>query len=152
MAECSDSVQKRGTSNPIQSKIVENDHGAASSLTGDNIISGVTCDATVAVGNVVRMNGSTAVNALANNSTNSKVIGVCTAKASSTECSIQVTGFTSAIFGGLTPSQNYFLSESSPGALTTTAPTGSGEIVIHIGRAYTASQLVIQIGTQIRRS
>jgi hypothetical protein len=152
MADCSDNVKKRGTTNPIQSKIVENDHGSGSSGTEDNVIEGVTCDSTVAVGNIVRMNGATAVNALANNTTNSKAIGICVAKASSTECSIQVTGFTSSIFGGLTPSQNYFLSETTPGAITTTAPTGSGEIVLHVGRAYTASRIVIQIGPQIRRN
>jgi len=152
MADCSDSVQKRGSSNPIQSKIVENDHSSGAGSTGDNTISGVTCDATVVVGNIVRMNGTTAVNALANNTTNSKVIGICVAKANATECSIQVCGFTSTIFAGLTPSQNYFLSESTPGSITTTAPTGSGEIVIYIGRAYTSSELIIQIGTQIRRS
>lgn len=153
MAECSDKVQNRGTSNPIQSKIVENDHGSGSSTApGDNVIENVTCDATVAVGNVVRMNGTTAINALANNTTNSKAIGVCISKTSATECNIQVTGSTTAVFGGLTPSENYFLSSTTPGALTTTPPSASGNVVIHIGRAYTSSQLVLQIGTQVRRS
>lgn len=152
MADCADNVQKPGSSNPIQSRIVENDHSSSSPLDGDNTITGVACDSTVVVGNFVRMNGSTAVNALANNTTNSKVIGVCVAKANATECSIQVCGFTSSIFSGLTPSENYFLSETTPGAITTTAPAGSGQIVLHLGRAYTATQLVIQIGTQTRRS
>lgn len=152
MSECGDNVQKPGSSNPIQSTIVVNDHGTGDGSTGDNTITGVTCDSTVAVGNFVRMNGATAVNALADNATNSKVIGICTAKASSTECSIQVCGFTDGILSGLTPSQNYFLSETTPGGITTTPPSGTGEIIIHLGRAYTATRFVLQIGVQIRRA
>lgn len=152
MANNGSNTQQPGSSNPIQSAVVANDHGSNSAVDGDNVIEGITCDSTVAVGNVVRMNGATAVNALANNTTNSKAVGICISKSSSTECSIQVTGFTSSLFGSLTPSENYFLSESTPGGITTTPPTGSGEIVIHLGRAITSSQLVLQIGPQIRRN
>jgi hypothetical protein len=122
-----------------------------SSASGDNIIESVPCDSTVFIGAVVRMNSGTAVNAIADSSTNSKVVGICVAKTSSTVCNIQVCGATSGIFGGLTDN-NYFLSESTAGQITTTAPTGSGEIVIHIGRSLTSSRLVIQVGTQIRRA
>lgn len=153
MADCSDSIQKRGSSNPIQSKIVENDHGSGGGSSGDNTITGVTCDSTVAIGNVVRMNGSTAVNALADSLTNSRIIGICVAKASSTECSIQVTGFTaSGVLSGLSINTDYFLSEATPGAITTTPPTGSGNTVTFIGRAYTANEFVINIGIPLIRA
>ena len=153
MADCSDSVQKRGTSNPIQSKIVENDHGSGGSSTGDNTISGATCDASVAVGNVVRMNGGTAVNALADSLTNSRIIGICVSKASATECDIQVTGFTdTGVLSGLSINTDYFLSETTPGAITTTPPSGSGNTVTFIGRAYATNQLVINIGIPLIRA
>lgn len=152
MADCSDNIKKRGSSNPIQSKIVENDHSSGEGSTGNNIIEGVTCEASVAIGNIVRMNGAIAINAIADTTTNSKAIGICVAKESPTRCTIQVTGFTGAVLSGLTTNENYFLSEVTPGALTTSAPTGSGEIVLHVGRAFSPTELVIQIGTQIRRS
>lgn len=145
MSDCSDDVQKRGTSNPIQSKIVENDHGSGGGSTGDNTIENITCDATVAVGNIVRLNGSTVVNALANNFTNSKVIGICTAKADATTCNVQVTGFTDDIFGGLTANTLYFLSDTVPGGITTVPPTASGSIVQQIGRPRSTTSLVINI-------
>lgn len=153
MADCSDSVQKRGTSNPIQSKIVENDHGSGGGSTGDNTISGATCDASVAIGNIVRINGTTVVNALADTLTNSRVIGVCVAKTDATTCDVQVTGFTSGgTFAGLVTNTDYFLSPSTPGAITTTPPTSSGNTVTFIGRAYTTSQLVINIATPLIRA
>ena len=125
MADCSDNVQKRGSSNPIQSKIVENNHGSGGGSTGDNTIENMTCDSTVAVGDVVRMNGTTAVRAQADSFLNSKAIGICVSKSAATTCNVQVTGFTDDIFVGLTTNSIYFLSDSTPGALTTTPPTAS---------------------------
>lgn len=152
MAECNDNVQKRGSSNPIQSKIVENDHGSGGGSTGDNTIENITCDATVAIGNVVRMSAGTVINALANNTTNSKAIGICVSKSDATTCNVQVTGFTDNIFVGLTTNSIYFLSDSTPGALTTTAPTASGSIVQVIGKPKSTQSLVLQIAPGIRRA
>lgn len=151
MSDCPDNVQKRGTSNPIQSKIVENDHGSGGGSTGDNTIENATCDATVTVGSVVRFNGVSFVNALANNFGNSKVIGICTSKSDATTCNVQVTGFTSSIFAGLTSGASYFLSETTPGGITSTPPSGSGEYVIKIGTGFEANKLVIQIERIVKR-
>ena len=152
MADCNDNTQKRGSSNPIQSKIVENDHGSSGGSSGDNTIENITCDSTVAVGNFVRLNGSTIVNALANNFTNSKVIGVCVSKSSSTVCNVQVTGFTDDIFGGLSTNTLYFLSDSTPGGITTTPPTTSGSVVQQIGKPKSATSMVINIALGLVRS
>lgn len=153
MSECNENLtQKRGSSNPIQSKIVENDHGSGGGSTGDNTISGLQCDASVAVGSIVRLSGTTIINALANNVTNSKIIGICVAKASSTECSVQVTGFTSSIFAGLSDNQIYFLSPTIPGGITLTPPTGSGEVVIQIGKPVNTTQMVINISIPLVRA
>lgn len=152
MADCNDNIQKRGSSNPIQSKIVENDHGQNGGSTGDNTIQDITCDSTVAVGNVVRMNGSTVVNALADNFTNSKVIGICVSKSAATICNVQVTGFTADIFAGLTTNDLQFLSDVSPGQLTTTPPTASGSVVQLVGKPKSATSLIINITTGMIRS
>lgn len=153
MSECNENLtQKRGSNNPIQSKIMENEHGGGGGSTGDNTIEGLSCAASVAVGSVVRLNGTTIVNALADSVTNSKVLGICVAKASSTECSVQVTGYTDSIFGGLAANTIYFLSPTVPGGLTTTPPTGSNQVVLQIGKPVTPSQLVISITVQLVRA
>lgn len=151
MAICSDNTQTRGTSNPIQSKIVENDHGSGSSALGDNSADGITCDASVAVGNVVRLSGSTAVNAQADNFANSKAIGICSAKASATECSITFIGPTSSIFTGLTPGESVFLSDTTAGEVTTTAPSTSNSYVIKIGTAFAINKISINIERIVKR-
>lgn len=153
MSDCNN-VNKRGSNNP--NNTAYSDTVATYTSPGapavSNVATDLTCDSSVYVGAVVRLNGTTVVNALANNGTNSRVIGICVAKASSTICTVQFCGFTDTIFTGLSPNTNYFLSESTLGGITTTPPTGSGEIVIHIGRTLNSTQLVIQIGTQMRRA
>lgn len=120
--------------------------------TGDNTIENVLCDSSVSVGSIVRMNGSTAIKALADSKTNSAIIGICISKASSTSCNIQTCGFTSTVFSGLLIGANYFLSHTIAGALTTSIPTGTGTIVLYIGRALSTQQIIIQVAPQIRRS
>jgi len=152
MAECSNSIQKRGSSNPIQSKIVENDHGSTGASSGDNTIEDITCDASVAIGDIVRLSGSTIVKAQANNFTNSKAIGICTSKASTTVCNVQVTGFTTTVFSGLTSGTLYFLSDSVAGQLTAIPPTTSGSYVIRIGAAFESNKIIMQIQRIVKRA
>ena len=151
MADCNDNVQKRGSSNPIQSKIVENDHGGGGS-SGDNTIENIACVASVAVGNVVRLSGTTVINALADSFTNSKAIGICVSKSSSTVCNVQVTGFTADIFGGLSANTLYFLSDSTPGSITTTPPTASGAVVLQVGTPKSATSIVINFSDGMVRA
>lgn len=150
MSECKN-TQKPGANNPLQSAIVVNDHGTPASSTGDNTIAGVSCDASVFVGALVRMNGTTAVNAQADSFANSKVIGICVAKSDSTTCDIQVTGFTDTVLSGLSANTNYFLSDALPGQLTLTPPTATGSYVIRAGTAYTTTRLVINIERIVKR-
>lgn len=145
MAKCSNTIQKRGSSNPIQSKIVENNHGSSGASTGDNTIQDITCDASVAVGDWVRLSGTTIVKAQANNVTNSKVIGVCTSKADPTTCNVQVTGFTENILPGLATNTIYFLSDTTAGAITSTPPTASGAVVIQVGKPLDNDTMIINI-------
>lgn len=150
MSECKNS-QKPGANNPLQSAIIVNDHGTPSSVSGDNTIPGLTCDASVAVGSVVRINGTSAENAQADSFVNSKAIGICVSKSDATTCDVQVTGFTGSILAGLATNTNYFLSDTTPGALTSTPPTTSGSYVIKIGVAYATTRLVLNIERVVKR-
>ena len=153
MANTCKNTVKPGADNPVNDAVQPaNYSGGGGGGSGDNTIENIACDSSVSIGDVVRMNGSTVVRAVADSTTNSKAIGVCVAKSSSTVCNVQVCGYTDNVLSGLTANTNYFLSDVTPGALSTTPPTASGTIVIHIGRTYTTQSLVIQIGPQIRRS
>lgn len=45
---------------------------------------------------------------------------------------------------GLTPGMRYYLSAASPGAITTTPPSGSGNVVQYVGTAYSTSELAFE--------
>jgi hypothetical protein len=47
--------------------------------------------------------------------------------------------------GVIDPGDIYFLSETTPGAITTTAPSGSGEAVTRVGEGATATDFSIQL-------
>jgi len=151
MAECKN-TQLPGSGNPLQNAAQPNDHGASGVSARDNVIYSIPCDASVAVGNVVRMNSGTAFNALASSLNTARAIGICIAKSGSTSCDVQVTGYTAALFSGLSDSSDYFLSDSTPGALTTTPPTASGSVVLALGRPYTSTQFTINIGIPLIRA
>lgn len=146
-------VEIRGSNNPANSAYTDTVADYSSSgAQGDNTIENITCDPSVSVGDIVRMDGSTVIRALANSFTNSKVIGICTSKSDATTCNVQVCGFTSNIFAGLSNTATYFLSDSTPGALTSTAPTATGSYVIRIGKTYNGSSIIIQLERVVKRT
>jgi hypothetical protein len=51
--------------------------------------------------------------------------------------------------GGLTPGATYFLSAATAGGLTVTAPTTQGQCVVQIGTAHSATDLMIDIETEV---
>jgi len=55
-------------------------------------------------------------------------------------------------FSGLTPGARYYLSGSTPGAITATIPTGSGNTIVQVGYAKSASALHIHIEGLGRRA
>lgn len=88
---------------------------------------------------------------LADAATNYEAIGVANTTATSTNpveiCSEGVvSGFT-----GLTAGSRYFLS-ATPGAVTTTAPTGSGNRVLQVGFAKNTTDMHLQIAFVGRRA
>ena len=120
--------------------------------TGYIILENVTCDASVFLGAVVRMtSGGSAVNALADSMANSNMMGIAVAKASPTLADIQVSGITSTIFAGLDVTKDYFLSPTTPGAITITPPSGAGEVLVKVGRPFSATRLLILNNLRQRR-
>jgi hypothetical protein len=119
---------------------------------GDNVVYGLTCNASVAVGDWVRMSGSTVVQAQADSATNANVIGLVIAKSGATTADVQTVGVTTSIFVGLTVNVNYFLSPITPGAMTTTEPSGAGEVYYILGRSLNGTQFNISLSTAIVRA
>ena len=150
----SKNIEKRGNDNPSQGAYADTvaDYTSGSTPPGDNIIEDLTCSSSVSVGSIVRISGSTVVRALANNLTNSKVIGICVSKSDATTCNVQVCGFTSNIFAGLSITNTYYLSDTTLGTLTTIPPTASGSYVIRIGQTYNGTSIVIQIERIVKRA
>lgn len=146
--------EERGTLNPSQSAYADTvaDYSNDATIIGDNTIEDVSCDSSVYVGSIVRMNGATAVNALADSFTNSKVIGICINKPTSTTCDILTCGFTGNVFAGLSTSATYFLSDSILGGITSTPPTNSGSYVIRIGRTQNGQNIIFQLERVAKRS
>jgi hypothetical protein len=153
MAKCNEKdLSQRGPGHPQQQSYADT-VADYSGLTppGDNVKLTVNCDATVAVGDVVRMDGSTAVKAIATSFLASNVVGIVTSKASSTSCNITVCGPINGAIGSLDTTRQYFLSDSTPGQLVTTPPTNSGSYVIRIGNAINSTTLVLNLERVVRR-
>lgn len=116
------------------------------------LITNVPCDPTVYVGAAVKMVAGTAFNALADSLTNSNVLGMVQAKATSTTCDIRVTGKTPSILVGLDETKEYFLSDTTAGMITVTAPTASGTIVLKLGQPYSGTEFVFYKGERFQRA
>lgn len=117
------------------------------------IIPNVPCDSSVYVNAAVRMDATgTAYNALADSMANAQVIGIVISKASTTLCTIRVLGVTEALFAGLDVTKEYYLSSTVAGEIQTSAPLGSGEIVLRVGQPYSATKLLVNKGTAFRRA
>lgn len=113
---------------------------------------GVPCEASAQVGHWVRMSSGTAVRAQADVFANSNVIGVIEEKSSPTVCTIRFLGETLDIFTGLDETKEYYLSEITPGEMTTIPPTTPGNIIIKVGQPVTATAFLVLKGTRIQRA
>lgn len=144
--------------------VLTNTGAAGESLTSDGVggwlfadvgaagvVITMNCDVAVQVGDAVYVSSSnTASQAQADNSNTAYAIGVVTAKSAPTVCEVTLAGRAEAAAYVLTPGTRYYLSESTPGALTSTIPTGSGEYIALVGTAITANALVLQVESPVR--
>lgn len=103
-----------------------------------------TCPGTVAVGDAVYSSGSGSCDkADADVPAQLPVIGFVISKPTATSAVVQYYGEAS-VFGGLVPDATYFLS-TTPGQITTTAPSAPGSAVQRLGFAKTATTLVLMV-------
>ena len=103
-----------------------------------------TCPVAVAVGDAVFISGSDAVDrADASSAATSPAFAIVRAKPTTTTCLIQSSGEVDA-YGGLIVGATYFLSDSTPGGITDTAPIG-GSTQQPLGFARNSTTLVVLI-------
>jgi len=80
---------------------------------------------------------------------NAHVVGFTDAAASAgNEVKVLVAGMKA--MSGIDPGDLYFLSTSTPGAITTTAPTGSGQAVTRVGEGATTTSFSIYVEPPVK--
>ena len=100
----------------------------------------------IAAGDAVYISAANTVSlADTSSETTSRIIGIAGAAiANGAQGKICSDGVVSGL-SGLTAGSRYFQDPATPGALTTTAPTGSGESIVQVGFAKSATELHLQI-------
>jgi len=106
------------------------------------------CDSSVFEGAFVYVDSGVAYNAIATGILTSRVIGVVESKSDSTTCDIRVAGLVEDILTGLDDNVNYFLSSTVAGTIGTTVVTGSGNVLLKIGRPITST--IFLLGIELR--
>ena len=153
MAKCNDKdLSQRGSNHPQQQAYSETlaDYSSAAP-SGDNVKLTVSCDTSVSVGDAVRMDGTTAVRALASSFLDSNVVGIVTSKSAVDSCDITICGPVNGAIGALDTARQYFLSDVNPGELVSTPPTTSGSYVIRVGNAINSTTLAIHLERVVKR-
>lgn len=87
-------------------------------------------------------------NALADDLLTSNVLGIVESKNSETSCNVRIFGSTGPIFFGLDVDDEYYLSDTVPGAIVPSAvmPTASGMVLLKIGQALDEQRLIFVRG------
>lgn len=123
--------------------------------TPDILITGVEADASVAVGDWVRIDAlEVAQRALADTASNANVFGLVEEK-SGTKVTIRVSGVSKALFTGLDPTKEYLLSSTTPGGMNqegVNVPMASGNCVVVVGKPMTATRFLVRIGPRMVRA
>lgn len=81
----------------------------------------------LAVGNVVRLSGTSYIKAQANTESNAEVVGIVSSVAGPDDFTIKVSGRTTGL-SGLTAGAVYYLDDDTAGLLTATEPADTGDI------------------------
>lgn len=98
------------------------------------------------IGNVVYISAAdTAKLAMANASATADAIGFATATIANSAVGAYQTSGTLAGLTGLTAGATYYLDPSTPGAMTTTAPSVAGQFVVELGVAISSTEFMIRI-------
>lgn len=106
-----------------------------------------TCPGSVAIGDVVYLTGSLAVDKADNTlPATTPILGIVSEKPTLTTATIIYAGEISA-YGGLVPNTSYFLGVA--GSITSTPPSTTGTVIQRVGIAVSNSTLILRIGEKI---
>lgn len=106
---------------------------------------------TIAAGDFVYIGAAGAIFKADANDVSKAAVGFClTGGTHPTTVTVYFEGTNTALIG-LTAGTRYFLSESTPGGVTATAPTGANDIVQSLGVAHSATALNFEAGVPIVR-
>ena len=120
---------------------------------GSSLILTLGCDSSVYVGAAVYLGaGDIAFNTLADDISTSLVFGFAISKPTSTTCEVRIAGITEEIFTGLTIGEQYFLSDTVAGEITTIVPTIANHVIAPVGIPLTDKKIAIAIQSRIKRS
>lgn len=123
-------------------------------ITGSlSVANSYTAAATIAARDVVYISAADSVtSAIATAATTSQAVGFAVAGAAATAAvSVQENGLMSG-FSALTAGARYYLSAATAGAITPTIPAGSGNTIVQVGYAKSATQMAIRIENMGRRA
>lgn len=119
----------------------------------NKVVNSYTADEALSARDVLYISAADNVSkALANNTSQSYAMGLAVAAAIDTApVEVQSEGVMTG-FTGLTAGARYYLDASTAGAITSTIPTGTGNTVVQVGYAKSASALHIHIEQMGRRA
>lgn len=115
------------------------------------ILTGVPCNPSVVVGDFVRVDSGVVVKALADTFDHSNVLGLVELVNPDGTCTVRINGVSEPVFSGLNESLEYYLSDLTPGALTSSAPVASGAVVLKVGQPFDSERLIVLKGSRIVR-
>lgn len=123
--------------------------GGSDPITGlEQIEFEATCTATEQVRDAVYQYGAGAVRqADADALATMPVCGIIKSKPTSTTCIVVMSGIITG-FTGLTADAPYFAS-NTPGQITASAPSGSGDLVQSVGRSLSSTELLVDLGKAV---
>jgi len=117
----------------------------------NSVLTGIPLDASVVLGDAVKIIGGVAYPAQADTLENSNVLGVVEQIDGMTG-QIRVAGVTLPIYSGLEEDKEYFLSDQVAGGLQDVPPTASGAVLLRIGQPYDGERLFVLKGERTVRA
>lgn len=116
------------------------------------VLKNLNCDASVVVGDWVRMNGSgVLVKAKADSYTNSRVLGLVEEKNTTTSATVLVAGLSKEIFSGLGYG-TYYLSLATAGGMEQVIVTASSSVILTLGQTITSTRFMVMVDKGIQRA
>jgi hypothetical protein len=117
----------------------------------NSVLTGIPLDASVVLGDAVKIIGGVAYPAQADTLENSNVLGVVE-QIDGLVGQIRVAGVTLPIYSGLEEEKEYFLSHLIAGGLSDTPPTSPGTVLLRLGQPYDENRLFILKGERTVRA